>query len=79
MLRLVTQGLHVWVNSSCTVGRLMTAVTKMATHQQGGSDVLGFAEVGHKASVGWPDEVQGTRVYFGAPGVTDIWASMFLL
>ena len=48
VLRLVTQGLPVWVNKSCTVGRVMTAVTKIVTHQQAGSDAsLGFVEVGH--------------------------------
>ena len=37
-LRLVTQGLQAWVNQSCTVKRLMPAVTKMASHQQDGAD-----------------------------------------
>ena len=37
-----------WVNKACTFGRLMTAVTKMVTHQQAGSDAsLGFVEAGH--------------------------------
>ena len=38
VLRLVTQGLQAWVNQSCTVGRSMPAVTKIAAHQQDGAD-----------------------------------------
>ena len=38
VLRLVTQGLQAWVNQSCTVKRLMPAVTKIASHQQDGAD-----------------------------------------
>ncbi len=37
-----------WVNKSCRVGRLVTAVTKIVTHQQAGLDAsLGFVGVGH--------------------------------
>ena len=37
-LRLVTRGLQAWVDQSCTVKRLMPAVTKFASHQQDGAD-----------------------------------------
>ena len=37
-LRLVTQGLQAWVNQSCTVKRLMPAVTKIGSHEQDGAD-----------------------------------------
>ena len=39
LLRLVIEGLHAWVSQSCTVGRLMPAMTKIATYQQDGADV----------------------------------------
>ena len=38
VLRFVIEGLHAWVNQSCTVGRLMPAVTKIASYQQDGAD-----------------------------------------
>ena len=72
-------GLHVWVNKSCTVGRLMMAVTKIATHQQSGSDLGLRRGWAHQTSVSWPEEVQGPRVYFGALGLIGIWAPRVLM
>ena len=55
--RLVTQGLRAWVNRSCTVKSFMTAVTKVASHRQDGSD----SDLGHELRLGSPDVCGGTK------------------
>ena len=37
---IVTLNFKAWVNRSCTVKRLMPAVTKIASHQQDGADAI---------------------------------------
>ena len=57
MQRLVTQGLRAWVNRSCTVKSFMTAVTKVASHRQDGSD----SDLGHELRLGSPDVCGGLK------------------